>query len=213
MTRVPVNPSGGPAAITDNDETAVPAPIPLTDAEREALLGIARAAVAAAAGAGTHAAVDRARELFAGSGLRASVFVTLTEDGELRGCMGHLDPDLPVADSVVEAASCAALLDPRFRRVSAAELDRIEIEVSVLGPMLRLGDPEGFRIGTEGVVVRLGLRRGLLLPDVAAQLDFSRVAMLETACRKAGLPAGAWRYPEAAVFAFRTDRFGGPAAG
>jgi AmmeMemoRadiSam system protein A len=195
----------------DATDAGLPLPVTLDSGERDGLLVLARAAVAAAAGAGTHESVEVARQAFVRSDRRAAAFVTLTEGGELRGCMGNLDADLPVADSVMEAASCAALLDPRFRRVTAAELDGIELEVSVLGPMVPLREPLGFRLGIDGIVVQRGGRRGLLLPDVAPKLGFDRVAMLDTACRKASLPDGAWRMPGTTVLAFQTDRFGGPA--
>jgi AmmeMemoRadiSam system protein A len=144
-------------------------------------------------------------------GLHASAFVTLTVAGELRGCMGILDPERPVLDSVAEAAACATRTDPRFRPVEPHELDRIEVDVSVLGPLLPHADPLAFRLGIDGVVVRQGSRRGLLLPEVATENGLDQRGMLEIASRKAGLSPRAWSDPETQVFAFRTDRFGGPA--
>jgi AmmeMemoRadiSam system protein A len=142
---------------------------------------------------------------------RAAAFVTLTEDGELRGCVGHMDANTPVADSVVEAANWAALGDPRFPSVTAQELPRLQLEVSVLGQLVRQAEPSCWRLGIDGIVVERGSRRGLLLPEVGPMLGHDRTAMLDTACRKAGLPAGAWRDPGTTLYAFRTDRFGGPA--
>ncbi len=141
---------------------------------------------------------------------RAAAFVTLTSEGALRGCVGRLDPDVPVGTAVVDAATWAALDDPRFPSVRPGELARLHIEVSILGPMVRLADPMAFRLGVDGIVVERDGRRGLLLPEVASALDDDRVAMLEMACRKAGLEASAWRQPGTTVLAFRTARFGGP---
>jgi AMMECR1 domain-containing protein len=82
--------------------------------------------------------------------------------------------------------------------------------VSVLGPLVRQDEPGRWRLGVDGIVVERGARRGLLLPEVGPMLGNDRVAMLDTCCRKAGLPPGAWHDPGTTLYAFRTDRFGGP---
>jgi AmmeMemoRadiSam system protein A len=125
--------------------------------------------------------------------------------------MGSLDPDIPVWASVAEAAQRAATRDPRLRPVQAAELNRLMVAVSILGPLVPLAVPEAFRLGIDGIVVRRGLRRGLLLPEVGDSPDLDRKAMLEIASEKAGLPRDAWRHEGTEVLAFRTARFGGPA--
>ncbi|MHB8960076.1 MAG: AmmeMemoRadiSam system protein A [Candidatus Limnocylindrales bacterium] len=189
--------------------SGLPDPVVVTDAARSELLEMARIAVAVASRALGSAALESAMRALPSTGLRAGAFVTLTEGGELRGCMGMLDPERPVRDSVAEAAACATRADPRFRPVTPEELPRLRIDVSVLGPMVPLADPLSWRLGTDGIVVQLGSRRGLLLPEVAAENGLDRTAMLDIATRKAGLPKDAWRHPEAVVSAFRTDRFGG----
>jgi AmmeMemoRadiSam system protein A len=191
--------------------SGLPDPVAVTDAERADLLEVARVAVAVASRSQGSGALKSAMHAPPATELRASAFVTLTEGGELRGCMGMLDPERPVRDSVAEAAACATRADPRFRPVTPEELSALHIEVSVLGPMVPLADPLAWRLGTDGIVVQLGGRRGLLLPEVAVENDLDQVRMLDIATRKAGLPAGAWRDPSARVYAFRTDRFGGPA--
>lgn len=204
-------PPHGNAASDPIDARGLPAPVTLADAERETLLALARAALAVAVGAAPRSALDAALADHPPVERRAAAFVTLTEHGELRGCIGHMDAGAPVQASVVEAATWAALEDPRFAPVRPSELRDIDVEVSVLGPLLPLADPMTFRLGTDGIVVQRGGRRGLLLPEVAAMLSNDRVAMLDTACRKAGLPSGAWRDQGTVTFAFRTDRFGGRA--
>lgn len=198
-----------PAAAALDD--GLPAPVAVDPDERERLLGLARAAVAVSARAADADELDRAFERARGLDRCAAAFVTLTEQGELRGCMGSLDASRPVAESVLGAATSAARRDPRFRPVLPAELPNIEIEVSVLGPLAVLRDPERFRLGIDGIIVERGAYRGLLLPEVAGMLSWDRTEMLDTTCRKAGLPRGAWRAPGTIVYAFRTDRFGGPA--
>jgi AMMECR1 domain-containing protein len=86
------------------------------------------------------------------------------------------------------------------------------VDVSILGPMGRLRDPGAFRPGVDGIVVRRGGQRGLLLPEVADSVGHGPTAMLEACCRKAGLPRDAWRDPGTELWVFRTSRFGGPVA-
>jgi len=189
-----------------------PPPVDLDPGQRERLLDLARLALAVAVGA--RGADDLRRVLDSGPlpGLHAGAFVTLTEHDRLRGCMGTLDERQPAWASVLEAARMAALADPRFSAVGAAELGSIHVEVSVLGPMTLLEDAASFRPGVDGLVIERGGRRGLLLPEVADMLEPRHDAMLDAVCRKAGLPDSAWRDTGATLLVFRTCRFGGPAA-
>lgn len=132
----------------------------------------------------------------------AAAFVTLEEAGELRGCMGTLDPSRPLRESVAAAATSAALHDPRFWPVKAEELARITVEVTVLGPMVPLDDPLDFDPPAEGVLVERGGRRALLLPQVARERGWDAETTLAAVCHKAGLPGDAWRAPDAQVLAF-----------
>ncbi|MCU0483627.1 MAG: AmmeMemoRadiSam system protein A [Chloroflexi bacterium] len=184
--------------------------------DRRNLLRLARATLEAAAGAfpsqaGTsppHAGPGTSPDELAAGGaarildLPAAAFVTLQEAGELRGCMGILEPDRPLRETVVEAATSAALRDPRFWPVERSELDRITVEVTVLGPMVVLDDPLDFDPPTEGVVVERGARRALLLPQVARERGWDARTTLEAVCHKAGLPGDAWRLPGTRVLAF-----------
>jgi AmmeMemoRadiSam system protein A len=192
--------AGGPPAVV------IPA------AEQERLLDLARAAVGEATGAMRHGTLKAA---LAGPlpDRRAAAFVTLTEEGDLRGCMGNLDADNPAWASVVDAARWAARGDPRFLGVEPQELAGIEIDVSILGPLVRLDDPRGFRPGIDGIVVRREGRRGLLLPEVAESVGYGPTQMLDACCRKAGLRPGTWAQPGTELWVFRTHRFGGPATG
>jgi AmmeMemoRadiSam system protein A len=194
-----------------DEASGVPPAVTLDDEERRELLELARTAVAVATRATSPGALAETMNRLRVGERRAAAFVTLTEDFELRGCMGVLDASRPVGESVAEAATCAARTDPRFVPVSSSELGRIELEVSILGPMVRIEDPLSFRLGVDGIVVECEGRRGLLLPEVAPMVGNDREEMLRIACRKAGLRTDAWRRPDAHVYAFRTDRFGGPA--
>ena len=175
------------------------------------LLQIARSALRVATGIASPlaltASVNRGRPLET----RAAVFVTLTEAGELRGCMGTLEPDRPIEETVALTAITAALEDPRFRPVAADELELIHVDVSVLGPPVELEDPSEFVAGIHGVIVERGGRRALLLPEVATDHGWDGARMLGAVCEKAGLPRDAWRDQQTRRLVFRTIRFGGPA--
>ncbi len=189
-----------------------PAAVELSSAERSRLLELARTAVAVAVGARPREELQTLVDTGPRPALRAGAFVTLTEDDQLRGCMGRLDDGQPAWVSVVEAARLAALGDPRFGAVTHRELPRLHLEVSVLGPMEPLSDPAAFRPGTDGLLISRGGRRGLLLPEVAGMLEPRHDAMLDAVCHKAGLPTDAWRDPQTELLVFRTCRFGGSAA-
>ncbi len=193
----------------EESSTGLPVPIEVDEAERDALLELARLAIAVAVGAEAPDLLDAACHVVPGE-RRAAAFVTLTEDGRLRGCMGSVNPEAPVWMSVMEAAGWAARSDPRLRPVQPAELDRLEVSVSILGPLVPLIAPEAFRLGIDGIVVRRGRQRGLLLPEVGERPDMAQRAMLAVASEKAGLPRDAWRHQGTEVMAFRTARFGGP---
>jgi uncharacterized protein len=140
----------------------------------------------------------------------ADAFVTLTERGELRGCMGTLEADLPVGQAVVRAAGMAATRDPRFWPVARGELAGLQVEVSVLRPPHPLEDPADFVAGRDGIVVEAHGRRALLLPQVATEMGWGTTEMLDAVCEKAGLKADAWREHGTLLSVFEVERASGP---
>ena len=137
----------------------------------------------------------------------AATFVTLHEQGELRGCIGLMRFDVPMWMNVRDAAPAAAIDDPRFLRVAPAELPSLEIEISVLEQPVPLSDPAGFEAGRHGIVVERGMRRGLLLPQVAPEMGWGREQMLDAVCHKAGLPGDAWRDSDTRLAVFESYCF------
>lgn len=123
----------------------------------------------------------------------ANVFVTIHNRGELRGCLGRLDTRAPLAETVVQLAAAVADSDPRFDPVSLLELPDIDIEISVLTPEWAILAIEEIEIGRHGIIVEQGGRRGLLLPQVAAEQRWNRETFVSHACLKAALPPDAWR--------------------
>ena len=121
------------------------------------------------------------------------VFVTLKKRDALRGCIGFIEPVMPLARGVVEAAIYAAARDTRFEPVSKAELKSLEYEISVLTPLEDMPDPSLVKVGKHGLVVEMNARKGLLLPQVPVENRWDRETFLEQTCLKAGLPPDAWK--------------------
>lgn len=180
-------------ALTEAVETA------LSMEARRALLALARDSLAACLAGTTLEGPEPADELRR----PAAAFVTLRRrsDHELRGCVGLLNTDRSLAAVVAEAAVAAATRDGRFDSVTAAELAGLSIEISVLGPVTAICSDD-VEVGRHGLIVQLDGRRGLLLPQVAADRGWDRETFLAWTCRKAGLPPDAWRKPGCELFGF-----------
>ena len=139
-------------------------------------------------------------------------FVTLTESGLLRGCIGGLEARMPLAEDVWEHAYAAACDDFRFEPVQPSELDHIEVEVSVLTPPLQIAyeGPEDLerklRPGVDGVILSAGIRRATFLPQVWEKIP-DTVEFLDRLSDKAGLPAAAWRKGEVSVQVYQVVSF------
>ncbi|HUU52137.1 MAG TPA: AmmeMemoRadiSam system protein B [Candidatus Heimdallarchaeota archaeon] len=124
---------------------------------------------------------------------KRGAFVTLKKKGELRGCIGFIEPVLPLHQTIVQATIYAASKDTRFPPVSPSELKDIELEISVLTPFKKIDDPREVDVGKHGLIIAKGNRRGLLLPQVPVENRWSREMFLQQTCQKAGLPRDAWR--------------------
>lgn len=140
------------------------------------------------------------------------VFVTLHEDGDLRGCIGYPMPILPLGRAIVDSAINAGSRDPRFPRVRKEELGRIEVEVTILTPPEPYTEPkkklpELVQVGRDGLIVTRGPYTGLLLPQVAPEWGFNSMEFLAQTCVKAGLPADAWLDEDTEVQHFQAQIF------
>ena len=120
-------------------------------------------------------------------------FVSLHKKQELRGCIGNCASKDPLYQTVIEMTRAAASRDTRMAPVSEDELDDIRIDITVLSPMVRARDPLSLEVGKHGLHVTQGGRRGVLLPQVAAQYQWDMKTFLEQTCIKAGLRKNAWR--------------------
>jgi AmmeMemoRadiSam system protein A len=161
----------------------------LDAATRETLLRRARAAIASTIGADVELPPAAAPPPI----VRAGAFVTLRVGGDLRGCIGYPEADRVLVDVVEHCAISAAVSDPRFPAVRAAEFPLVVLEISVLGPIEPVDDIGEIEIGRHGLIVELGRRRGLLLPQVAVEWNWGAEELASNTCAKAGLPRDAWR--------------------
>lgn len=128
---------------------------------------------------------------------KLGVFVTLTEHGHLRGCIGHFGEDVPLGRLTEEMAKAAAFEDPRFRPVTEDELGDIDVEISVLTPLKRITDISQFDYGRQGIYIKKGGRSGTFLPQVAREVNWTKEEFLGHCSQdKAGLGWDGWRTAE-----------------
>jgi MEMO1 family protein len=147
-----------------------------------------------------HDVTDRLKE-------HRGAFVCLKIRGALRGCIGMIEARAPLHETVKDMAVQAAFGDPRFCALSPPELERIDLELSVLTPLERISDESEIEIGKHGLYIRKGRYSGLLLPQVATENHWDRKEFLEWTCRKAGLSANAWKSEDAEIYRFSADVF------
>lgn len=182
-----------------------PAAGDLSPDERRTLLQVARDAILA------HLARRRATPPVAAGALAEprGAFVTLhrRSNRELRGCVGMMRSDRPLAETVARMAVAAAAEDGRFAPVTAAELPDLQIEISALAPMLPIR-PEEVEVGRHGLWISHSGRRGVLLPQVPVEQGWDRETFLDHTCLKAGLPEGTWRQPGVELLGFTATVFG-----
>jgi hypothetical protein len=163
-----------------------------TDALGTALLVRARNAIAAEFGEATRPEPDHPALHAPGA-----TFVTLTQHGELRGCIGSLEAWRPLDQDVRANAVAAAFRDPRFMPLAKGELERTRVEVSLLTPAtpMTFADEADairqMRSGIDGMILECGMHRGTFLPQVWESLPEPRLFMAHLK-QKAGLPPGFW---------------------
>jgi AmmeMemoRadiSam system protein A len=176
----------------------------LTENERAILLGIARQSLEAAVRNGPTPKFGKLTDTL---GSKTGAFVTLKKQGQLRGCIGYLEPVKPLYLTVAEMAVSAGTGDPRFYPVREDELEDIEIEISVLSPLKEICGVSEIQVGRDGIYVVKEFRSGVLLPQVAAEYGWDSQTFLEQTCLKAGLPNDAWQ-KGAKIYTFTAEVFG-----
>ena len=170
--------------------TDVPPGLPeLSEADRAALLALARAVIERGLGA-AHVVEPEYRPVFDNA---SGVFVTVYVAHQLRGCVGLPETERTLGQAVQYCARAAAFGDPRFPAVTPTDLPALSLEISVLTRLEACGDPASIEVGRHGLAVELGAAKGLLLPQVASERGWTREQFLDNTCLKAGLPRDAWR--------------------
>lgn len=162
----------------------------LSRAEKEELLSIARNAIVNYV---THGNIPEVDEKDARLKANGATFVTINRNGNLRGCIGNIQPVMPLYKSVIRNAVAACSKDMRFTPMNKEELKDMDIEVSVLSPFELLTDIKNIEIGKHGLFLVKGQNSGLLLPQVAEEYKWDINTFLEQVSVKAGLPKDSWK--------------------
>jgi AmmeMemoRadiSam system protein A len=181
-------------------------PFSLTGEEKSELLALARKSVEyMIAKSEPYAPIAPASETL---NREYGAFTTLTKDGALRGCIGYTAPVKPLYITVRDTATLAALRDPRFAPVTAAELPKLAYEISVLSPLRRVTDVEQIKVGRDGLIMKNGGYEGLLLPQVPVEQNWDWETFLNQTCAKAGMDQSCWKDENTDIFSFTAVVFG-----
>ena len=177
----------------------------LKSKEKKALLEIARKAIRSAVLKTGEKPEPREEKSL---NMRNGCFVTIKQAGELRGCIGNFQSELPLFKEVAEMAAASATQDPRFYPLQEIDLDSISLEISVLSPLVKTENIEEIEIGKHGIYLEKGYYRGVLLPQVATEHEWDRETFLKQTCLKAGLPTDSWESEDADIYIFSAQVFG-----
>ena len=172
-------------------------------ASRSALLALARGAIVADLGGIAEAAAPPL-PIFE---QRCGAFVTLTQRARLRGCIGRIESDTPLRALIPDIARSAAFADPRFDPVVARDLESLVVEISLLSSLSSPVTAADVVVGRHGLLIIGRGRRGLLLPQVAVEHEWTAEEFVEQTCIKAGLDADAWRADGVRLQTFTADVF------
>ena len=129
-------------------------------------------------------------------------FVTLHKAGRLRGCIGNFTGEGPLLNTVQSMARAASQQDPRFPPVGPAEVEELDLEISVLSPLTPIEDVNQIQVGVHGIYIINPRGRGVLLPQVAVEYGWDRDTFLDQTCVKAGLNRGCWSDPQTQILIF-----------
>lgn len=182
----------------------------ISKADGKMLIGLARESIAAEF---SEESVKAKPELVKKFSTPQGGFVTLTIDGELRGCIGYVEPVFPLFETIIRTAKAAAFEDPRFPPLQKEEFRHVKIEISVLTlpELMKVEKAEDYlrmiRIGEDGLIIRSRSGSGLLLPQVFTEYRSTPKTALEMTCQKAGLPSDAWKDLSNKMYKFQAEIF------
>jgi AmmeMemoRadiSam system protein B/AmmeMemoRadiSam system protein A len=190
----------------ENNDMAIDKDFALTDNEKKILLGIARNTL------DQYIRLRQTPEINT-SGFtpnlfeNAGAFVTLNEDGQLRGCIGRFNPNEPLYKVVQDMTISSSTRDYRFTPVTPPEINKIKIEISVLTPMKKIENIREIELGKHGIYIRKGFQSGTFLPQVADKTGWTVEEFLgHCAQDKANLGWDGWK--DAEIFTYEAIIFG-----
>jgi len=172
--------------------------------EKEILLNIARQAILQGVRTGEEYIEPREEKAL---NKRNGCFVTIKQNGQLRGCIGNFQSELQLFKEVAQMAQASATKDPRFYPLREEDLDNFNLEISVLSPLHKIEHIEQIEVGKHGVYIEKSFYRGVLLPQVATEHGWDRETFLKQTCIKAGLPTDAWEAADADIYIFSAQIF------
>ena len=173
--------------------------------EKQVLLAIARQAIILGVQSGQEYVEPREEKTL---NQRNGCFVTIKQNGQLRGCIGNFQSELPLFKEVAHMAQASAAKDPRFYPLKEEDLDNFNIEISVLSHLQKPESIEDIEVGKHGIYIEKSFYRGVLLPQVATEHKWDRQTFLKQTCIKAGLPTDAWEADDADIYVFSAQVFG-----
>ncbi len=177
----------------------------LNSQEKQALLDIARQAILQGIETGEEYIEPREEKRL---NQRNGCFVTIKQNGKLRGCIGNFQSELPLFREVAQMALASSTQDPRFYPMKPSDLDNFSLEISVLSPLQKIEDISEIEVGKHGIYIEKSFHRGVLLPQVAVEHNWDRDTFLQQTCVKAGLPTDAWQAEDAEIYIFSAQIFG-----
>lgn len=139
---------------------------------------------------------------------RNGCFVTIKQYGQLRGCIGNFQSEVPLFREVAQMALASSTQDPRFYPMKHSDLDNFSLEISVLSPLQKIEDISEIEVGKHGIYIEKSYHRGVLLPQVAVEHQWDRNTFLQQTCLKAGLPIDAWKDEDSEIYVFSAQVFG-----
>ena len=163
----------------------------LTEEDKVILLSAARESIKAAFSEGFSPTLEYIR--FPNLKQNCGAFVTLRINNNLRGCIGYIFAKAPLFETVCDAAKQSAFSDPRFFPLTSAELEKVDIEISVLSIPVDINSYDDIKLGIHGLLLEEGSHKSVLLPQVATENNLGLEEFLSILCEKAGLSSQLWK--------------------
>ncbi len=176
----------------------------LTKNERKYLLSIARQSISSVfSGKDYKPDIPKSKSLLEQRG----VFVTLTINKKLRGCIGYIIGVKPLYEAVFDNARAAAFKDPRFYPLNQEEFKNVSIEITVLSPLKKIEHIQEINVGKHGILMKNNGFQGVLLPQVAIEYKWDRQTFLENTCIKASMSPDCWKDQKTEIYIFSGEVF------